>query len=252
LQLLEKAEIMKLWIGCSGFHYKHWIDIFYPKELPQRKWFDFYSEHFNTLELNVTFYRFPKLEFLESWYNRSPDNFCFSVKAPKAITHFKQFNDTERMVNDFYGTTREGLKEKLGCVLFQLPPRAKYTEERLEKILVNLDPSFTNVLEFRNESWWNQEVFSVLTRNNISFCGMSHPEFPEDVIHNISTIYYRFHGLHELYKSPYTTAELQTFANILLETKKTKAAYLYFNNDIAGNAIKNAKELNEIFAIKPE
>src|SRR5215210_5140175 len=100
---------MTAWIGCSGFHYKHWMEVFYPKKLPQRKWFDFYSEHFNTLELNVTFYRFPRLENLESWYKRSTDAFRFSVKAPKAITHFKQFKDTERMCSDFYATTREGL-----------------------------------------------------------------------------------------------------------------------------------------------
>jgi uncharacterized protein YecE (DUF72 family) len=99
--------MVKHWVGCSGFHYKHWIDIFYPKGLPQRKWFEYYNQYFNTLELNVTFYRFPQLSFLESWYNRSPDDFCFSVKAPKAITHFKQFNDTQRMVDDFYGTVKK-------------------------------------------------------------------------------------------------------------------------------------------------
>src|SRR4051812_36983931 len=111
------------WIGCSGFHYKHWKDIFYPEGLPQKKWFEFYCENFNTLELNVTFYRFPQLAFLESWYKRSPKKFRFAVKAPRSITHYKQFHDTESLISDFYGVVKTGLKNKLGCILFQLPPR---------------------------------------------------------------------------------------------------------------------------------
>jgi uncharacterized protein YecE (DUF72 family) len=242
--------MVKHWVGCSGFHYKHWKEIFYPKELPQRKWFDYYSEYFNTLELNVTFYKFPRLEYLESWYNRSPDNFAFSVKVPKAITHFKQFNDTHRMLGDFYGTTKEGLKDKLGCVLFQLPPRAKFTEERLAKILDNIDPSFSNVLEFRNETWWNAEVFDQLSANNISFCGMSHPLYPEDVVHNTSTVYYRFHGVPELYKSPYPISKLRRIAKEIKSTANTKATYLYFNNDIDCSAIQNAREMRRIMERK--
>jgi uncharacterized protein YecE (DUF72 family) len=236
----------KHWVGCSGFHYKHWIDVFYPIGLPQRKWFEYYNQYFNTLELNVTFYRFPQLSFLESWYNRSPDDFCFSVKAPKAITHFKQFNDTQRMVDDFYGTVKEGLKDKLGCVLFQLPPRAAYTEERLEKILKNIDPNFSNVLEFRHESWWHAEVFNNLSANNISFCGMSHPLYPEEVVRNTSVIYYRFHGVPELYKSPYSLPKLKSIAKEIKSSGNAKATFLYFNNDIGGSAIWNAQNMRKI------
>ena len=170
----------------------------------------------------------------------------FSVKAPKAITHFKQFNDTERMVSDFYGTIKEGLKHKLGCVLFQLPPKASYTEERLEKILLNLDPEFNNVLEFRNTSWWIPEVYNALSKNNISFCGMSHPNFSTELITNISTVYYRFHGIPELYKSSYSYEDLEQFANDLYSSKQTKRAFIYFNNDIGGSAIQNSKTLIEI------
>lgn len=242
---------MKSWVGCSGFHYKHWIDTFYPKDLPQKKWFEYYQQHFNTLELNVTFYKFPRLEYLEKWYDASAKNFRFSVKAPKAITHFKQFNDTQRMVSDFYGTIREGLKEKLGCVLFQLPPRTTYKPERLEKIFNNLDFSFSNVLEFRNASWWNQEVYAELAGKNIAFCGMSHPEFSDEIVTNTSTAYYRFHGIPELYKSPYSAEELKKFADEITKTKRVKEAYVYFNNDIGTAAIHNAKELSALL-IKAE
>ncbi len=98
------------------------------------------------MELNVTFYRFPQLSFLETWYKKIPDHFSFSVKALKAITHYKQFIDTKRLVDDFYATTQEGLKNKLGCVLFQLPPRMAYKPQKLEQILGNLNPGFNNVL----------------------------------------------------------------------------------------------------------
>ena len=112
---------MDWFIGCSGFHYKHWKNVFYPEGLPQKIWFDFYCEHFNTLELNVTFYRFPQLSFLQNWHEKSPDSFRFSVKAPRAITHYKKFNNVTELISSFYDTISEVLKEKLGPVLFQMP-----------------------------------------------------------------------------------------------------------------------------------
>src|SRR5687768_4735302 len=107
-------NMIETWIGCSGFHYQEWKEVFYPKGLPQRKWFDYYSQQFNTLELNTTFYRFPQLRILQNWYNVSPEIYRFSVKAPRLITHYKQFKDSKRMLSDFYGTSLEGLRDKLG------------------------------------------------------------------------------------------------------------------------------------------
>ncbi len=235
----------KWWIGCSGFHYKHWKGLFYPEGLAQNKWFDFYSQHFKTLELNVTFYRFPQLSFLETWYKKSPNPFSFSVKAPRAITHYKQFIETKQLTDDFYGTVQEGLKDKLGCVLFQMPPRMAYKQEKLEQIIDNLNPAFNNVLEFRHESWWNEEVYNKLSKHNITFCGMSHPQLPEDVIQNTKVLYFRFHGVPHLYSSPYDMAALARIANEIEENAKTKETFIYFNNDIGGSAIKNAKEMEE-------
>ncbi|MDB5222036.1 MAG: hypothetical protein JWN83_703 [Chitinophagaceae bacterium] len=235
--------MVKWFIGCSGFHYKHWKGIFYPHDLPQNKWFDFYCEHFNTLELNVTFYRFPQLSFLQTWYKKSTAVFRFAVKAPRAITHYKKFNDTERLISDFYNTIEEGLKEKLGCVLFQMPPRFNYTDERLEKIINSLDTSFNNVLEFRHVSWWNAEVYKELAKNKISFCGMSHPDLPCDIIQNTSVLYYRMHGVPNLYQSPYKLSTLKKIINEIETSEKTKKAFIYFNNDIDVSAVKNAKEM---------
>ena len=109
---------MKKWlIGCSGFSYKEWKDQFYPKGLPQSKWFAYYCQHFNTLELNVTFYRFPKLAALQGWYQEAPEGFIFSAKVPRSITHYKKFEQTEVLLKDFYMVLRDGLREKLGAVL---------------------------------------------------------------------------------------------------------------------------------------
>lgn len=234
---------MEWHIGCSGFHYKDWKGKFYPEDLPQKKWFDFYCEHFDTLELNVTFYRFPQLSFLQNWYQKSPAHFRFSVKAPKAITHFKQFHDSMDMVNSFYDTINNGLQDKLGPVLFQMPPRFSYDEERLGRIIKNLDPSFNNAAEFRHVSWWSDEVYKALAEHHITFCGMSHPTLPDDVIQNTPSVYYHFHGVPNLYRSPYPTAFLQKVISNVKQGKKAKQAWFYFNNDYDAVAIANAKEM---------
>jgi len=234
---------MDWYIGCSGFHYKHWKGVFYPDDTPQKKWFEFYTEHFNTLELNVTFYRFPQLSFLQSWYQPSPPEFRFSVKAPKAITHFKQFHNCADMLSSFYETINDGLQEKLGPVLFQMPPRFKYDEVRLQRIIDNLDPSFSNVVEFRHESWWRPDVYAGLARHNISFCGMSHPLLPDDLIVNTPVVYFRFHGVPFLYSSPYTTEYLQQVVDTVKNNREVKQGWFYFNNDVTAAAIANAKEM---------
>ena len=150
----------KWWIGCSGFHYKEWKEVFYPKNIPLSKWFEYYCQHFNTIELNTTFYRFPRPEALQSWYKRSPNDFKFSVKGPRLISHYKMFIDCERLLGDFYASVYEGLQDKLGCVLFQLPASVKYSDEMLTRIVTNLDPSFDNAVEFRDSTWWNKKVFN--------------------------------------------------------------------------------------------
>lgn len=244
-------NIMAKWrIGCSGFHYKHWKGIFYPEKLAQSKWFDYYNNRFKTLELNVTFYRFPQLLFLENWYQKSPAVFRFSVKAPRAITHYKQFNNSEQLLADFYGTIREGLKEKLGTVLFQMPTRIAYKEEKLEQIIQSLDPAFTNVAEFRNESWWTAEVYNRLAAHNISFCGMGHPDLPDDIIPNTNTVYFRLHGVPDLYRSRYDLAALQKIADEIENNIAAKEVFIYFNNDIGGSAITNAIEMGEYIVSK--
>ena len=241
---------MPVWhIGCSGYHYRHWRGVFYPEKLPMKRWFDYYSQHFQTLELNVTFYRFPQLSFLENWYQSSPTDFRFAVKAPRLITHYKQFNQTEQLLADFYGTAQEGLREKLGPVLFQLPPRLAYSEERLHRILESLHPEFANVLEFRHPSWWTGEVYQALARRGVSFCGQSHPLLPDELVANTSLLYYRLHGVPALYHSPYGANALQGLAAKVAAASHVQQAYLYFNNDIGGSAVADATWLRAYVAV---
>jgi len=230
---------MNWYIGCSGFHYKEWKGVFYPDKLPQSKWFEYYCQQFNTLELNVTFYRFPQLSFLQNWYKKSPEHFLFSVKAPRLITHYKQFNGTEELLTDFYTTIRHGLQNKIGAVLFQLPPQAIFREERLQRIIHSLDTSFSNVVEFRHVSWWEKDVINELTEHNISFCGISYPGLPGKTVVNNSFAYYRFHGLPVLYKSSYNEKELQEVAKAILK-QRPQNAFIYFNNTASAAALSNA------------
>ncbi len=227
-------------IGCSGFHYDDWRGIFYPEGLAKRKWFEYYCEHFNTLELNTTFYRFPQVRFLQNWYNSSPDDFLFSVKVPRLITHYKQFNDTQRMLNDFYGSCREGLSNKLGCILFQLPAQLQYSEEKLEAILAQVNNSFVNVIEFRHPSWWKKKVYARLRKSNIIFCSHSYPNLADEVIVNSSTVYYRFHGLPVLYYSQYKRRFVENVVSCIQHSGKVNRAFLYFNNTATIAALRNA------------
>lgn len=237
---------MEWHIGCSGFHYKHWKGAFYPEGLAQTKWFGFYANQFETLELNVTFYRFPRMPVLRTWYEQAPEGFRFSVKAPKAITHFKQFHGTAGMLADFYGTVREGLADRLGPVLFQFSPRFRYDPERLARVLDQLDPGFTNVLEFRHPGWWREEVFAALREKEVTFCGMSHPELPVEPVVTGPVVYYRFHGVPDLYRSAYSRAALSAVADAISSERGVREVWCYFNNDAAVAAIPDARLLRSL------
>lgn len=234
-------------IGCSGFHYKEWKEAFYPKGLAQGKWFDFYARHFNTLELNVTFYRFPSLKTLQGWHDKAPEGFGFSSKVPRTITHYKKFEGTDTMLQDFYATLREGLQGKLACVLFQLPPQFSYSEQGLDKILRQTDPSFHNVIEFRNESWWRGDVRSLLTKQGISFCGVSFPKIPYDeAVVNTPLSYYRFHGVPRLFYSEYDESFIKKVFEQIRSHNEVKQAFIYFNNTASLAALHNARYFQQL------
>jgi len=239
----------KFYIGCSGFHYKEWKEFFYPEKLPQSKWFKFYCEHFNTLEINSTFYKFPTEKSLAKWYDTSPEDFRFSVKVPRLITHYKKFSDCESLIFDFYTSINKGLQKKLGCVLFQLPPQLAYTPELLELIINIVDPSFKNVFEFRHVSWWNENVFYQFKKRKLIFCGVSFPKLPDEVKATTSIIYYRFHGIPVLYKSAYSKKFIE---HIYLEIKKIAPdeTWIYFNNTWCNAAIINSTYFQKLVMVE--
>ncbi|HYG01831.1 MAG TPA: DUF72 domain-containing protein [Chryseosolibacter sp.] len=238
---------MKRWlIGCSGFSYRHWKGEFYPDDVPARRWFEYYCEHFNTVELNVTFYRMPKPETFRAWYERSPADFRFTVKAPRLITHFRKFLNTKNDILNFYNTIEKGLGGKLGTVLFQLPPNLVYSEENLERILLSLDDHFSNVIEFRDQSWWNPRVLDELKLRNVTFCGISYPGLPDDVTKTNPVMYYRFHGVPDLYRSAYKLSELKKVVNEISTKRSVEEVYIYFNNDINVSAIDNARQVQKL------
>jgi uncharacterized protein YecE (DUF72 family) len=232
-------------IGCSGYQYAEWKGLFYPEGLAKSKWFDYYCQQFNTVELNTTFYRFPRVEFLRSWYDRSPAQFTFSVKAPRLITHFKRLKDAQKYIADFYNNVQEGLREKTGGVLFQFPSNFVYEKDHLDRIISLLNPAFTNVVEFRHASWWHEDVFARLRHHRIIFCGMSHPLLPQEVIQTTEKIYYRMHGIPHLYVSRYDLQTLGQVAHVVQQEDATEA-YVYFNNTAEGAAIVNARELQDV------
>ncbi|UOQ54788.1 DUF72 domain-containing protein [Hymenobacter cellulosivorans] len=236
------------YIGCSGFSFRDWKGMFYPPDVPPRKWFEYYCTHFNTLELNVTFYRMPELSFFEKLYQQSPPGFRFAVKAPRQVTHYKKFNaEAEPILAEFYATIREGLQDKLGPVLFQLPPKAAYTEELFHRLIDNLDPGFENVVEFRHPSWWEGEVFQQLSRHKVSFVSQSHPlPLPDEAVATTNLLYYRFHGVPELYKSEYSREFLQRIADEIAAIPKLEQVYLFFNNGIGGVGVGDAKKMQQL------
>lgn len=229
-------------IGCSGFYYKEWKDFFYPKGLAQKDWFKFYCENFNTIEINSSFYKMPTEKSLAKWYNDSPVDFSFTMKAPRLITHYKKLKDCTHDLAEFHQIIETGLKEKLACVLFQFPPSFSFTEDRLAQLIELLHNTSQNVVEFRHLSWWNETVFEQLAASDIIFAGQSYPSnLPDEVIQTSSSIYYRFHGKPVLYKSEYDIAVIEDFKKQV--PTHAKQAFVYFNNTWGTGAITNAKQL---------
>lgn len=246
----------KYFIGTSGWNYEHWIRRFYPKKLQQKKWLEFYSQHFNTVEINMTFYRWPKESFFKSWYKRTPKDFKFTLKATRLITHIKKLKNVKKLVKDFYKLTSL-LKEKLACILWQLPPSFKPNEKnikKLENFLKLLNKKYKNVIEFRNERWWQPEIYKLLKKYKVCFCIVSGIEMPKDIIVTANFAYFRFHG--DNYSSCYTEKQMQDYAKKMKKLAnrkskdKIKKIYAYFNNDSNAYAIKNAKQLKEFLKVK--
>jgi len=234
-------------IGTSGFHYEHWIKRFYPQGLSKDKWLNFYARHFDTVELNNTFYRQPKDSTFERWRKLSPKDFLYTVKANRFITHIKRLKEAEESLERFWASAYI-LKEKLGPVLFQLPPNYHKDIDRLEGFLKLLPRKRQSVFEFRHKSWFSDDTFELLKKYNIAFCvhDMEVIETPRVVTADF--IYVRFHGIGGRYAGNYPDSKLKDWAGWLKEhLGKVHSVYAYFNNDTNAYAVYNAKTLEGYF-----
>lgn len=237
---------MKVHIGCSGWNYKDWRGKFYPEKLAAKNWLQYYSEQFNTVEVNSTFYRFPKDEYLERWRTTVPEDFLFTLKGSRYVTHMKKLNEVEDSVARFNEVAKL-LKEKLGSVLWQLPPSLHRDDERLDAFCSLLDPEIKNVIEFRHESWYHEEVYDLLTKRNVVFCSISSPRFPEVMVTTGKMGYLRFHGKgKKWYDYLYSREELKDWYDQIKESE-LEEIFIYFNNDMHANAPENAREIREFF-----
>lgn len=235
-------------IGTSGFSYDHWSNgVFYPPKLAKRKWLSYYAEFFSCVELNVTFYRLPKPSTYATWHEHTPKNFQFILKGSRYITHIKRLKDTKDSLKVFFDQAK-GLKKKFTVALWQLPPSMHLDIDRLQVFLKHLKgyKRVRHAFEFRDVSWWCDEVFDLLRENGMTFC---HADFvkkaPDNIPGNMPFHYVRFHGIDAArYSGNYSKGMLKKWAEKCRGWKqKKKNAYLFFNNDAEGYAIKNAQEL---------
>lgn len=244
-----KAE-SNYFIGCSGWYYDHWAGCFYPQNLSKSEWLGYYAEHFNTVEVNNTFYQFPSKRMIKNWYRRTPSDFVFTLKANRLITHKKKFQNTEDQVSRFYELAAL-LKDKLGCILFQLPPYLSKDVGLLENIVEQLDLRRNNVVEFRHQSWFCPEVYDFLKKNRLGFCTVSAPKLPQDLVATSRNAYIRFHGGDDWYSYLYSLGELKEWAD-KIKMLKVKNVFCYFNNDYNANAAKNSRQLKELLGYKSQ
>jgi uncharacterized protein YecE (DUF72 family) len=232
----------KYHVGCSGWYYWHWRDIFYPQDLPSAKWFDHYVARFRTVELNAPFYSWPTVATVKTWLRQiGKRQFLYTVKVNELITHTKRFDEAGELVQDF-GLIADMLGRAMGCFLFQLPPSVHYAPALLAAILSQLDHRRRNVVEFRHKSWWNEDVYGAFRETGTIFCSCSGPRLPDELVKTADDIYVRFHGTKQWYRHDYSKEELAVWAD-RVHRSGARHCWVYFNNDRDGHAIRNASEM---------
>jgi uncharacterized protein YecE (DUF72 family) len=233
-------------VGCSGWQYKHWRGDFYPRPLPQSRWFERYASVFDTVEINNTFYRLPEASTFEAWADRAPRGFLFAVKASRFLTHMKKLKDPEEPVDRFFSRARS-LRSHLGPVLYQLPPGWKLDLGRLEHFLHVLPRDVRHVLEFREPSWYADRVYEQLERHRVALCLHDMPHSATGRHRVGPFVYVRFHGASGRYDGSYPADRLAPWADWLNEQRAAGVdVYAYFNNDVGGHAPRDAVTLREM------
>jgi uncharacterized protein YecE (DUF72 family) len=238
-------------VGCSGWQYQHWRGNFYPPDVPQKRWFEHYASVFDTVEINNSFYRLPTEETFAAWAERAPARFLFAVKASRFLTHMKKLKDPEEPVERFFSRA-QALGRHLGPVLYQLPPGWKLDRGRLEYFLQVLPRDIRHVLEFREPSWYADDVYALLERHGVALCLHDMPKSATGRTRIGPFIYVRFHGATGRYDGSYPDERLRDWAEWLNEQRTAGVdVYAYFNNDLGGHAPRNALTLRRLLERSP-
>lgn len=236
-------------VGTSGWTYDHWRGSFYPQELAKSRWFDYYADHFNAVEVNATFYRTFQDQTYQSWKTRAPQGFGYVLKAPKIITHQKLLKGAEAEIEAFCRSAAL-LENKFEMILLQVAPNMQYDPGLLRAALQSfIDPTRVAV-EFRHPRWYNPEIEQLLSSLGAVFCNVDSPRQDLTEILTAEHAYLRLHGHHQWYSSDYSMEELKRIADLArrLTARGARRVYVFFNNDFGGYAPVNAMVLMKFLA----
>ena len=232
-----------IYIGTSGWSYKGWEKAFYPSDLPKTRHFEFYTTQFPTVEINLTFYRLPTPNMVRDWREKAPPGFVYALKGSRFITHMKKLANLDGALKEYFDRI-EPLHEKVGGILWQLPPILRKEPARLEDFLERLPRRYCHAVEFRHPSWMEEEIFEILRRHNAAHVSVSSLSMPMNLTVTADFVYVRFHGLENGAAHNYTHEELAPWArHIRRQAASGKTVYAYFNNDANVRAPANAKLL---------
>ncbi|HVW87423.1 MAG TPA: DUF72 domain-containing protein [Bryobacteraceae bacterium] len=234
---------MEIRIGTSGWHYKHWLGPFYPEKLPASKMLAWYAGQFDTVELNTTFYRLPPEPAVDSWRDDTSHGFLFAAKASRFITHMKKLKDPEQSLERYFERV-DRLRGKLGPIVFQLPPNWQVDLYRFDEFLKHLPRRHRYAFEFRNETWNDDAVLSLMREHRVAYCIFDLAGYQSPFTVTADFVYVRLHGPDGKYQGCYSDAELNDWASRMQEWGRSGlSVYVYFDNDDSGYAPMNALSL---------
>jgi len=248
--MTDNNKLQKLFIGTSGWSYKHWLKIFYPENIKPAEYLEYYITKFSCVELNSSFYHLPKKITVNGWKVRTPDTFRFCPKLSRFITHLKRLANIEEALARYIDIFEE-MKKRLGPILIQLPPGLSFDKSRVCDFLCLIKEQYSQyrfALEVRHLSWITDDFFNLLAQHKIAFViADSGEKFPYHEKVTTDFIYLRFHGNVSLYASDYKIYELEQYAEKIINwLDEKKSVWAFFNNDHNGFAVKNALQLREI------
>ncbi len=240
----------KIFIGTSGFYYKHWQNKFYPKNIKKNNLLFYYQKSFNTVEINSSFYHIPQPATISNWIKNTTPGFIFSFKAPRAFTHYKRLDPDASSLRLFLERVEPfSSPSPKHLILFQTPGYLQLNLVVLNKLFLFLPKTFLYACEFRNESWFTDETYKVMRKFNASMVLSDSPnkKWPYHNIETANFFYIRLHGSKNLFSSSYSIKELRLYAQLMKnKEKKGMRVFAYFNNDAEANAVKNAKTLSAL------